>query len=63
MLLDKYFPDKYWALIIPAYGASLTYSLSFIFFGWIFILSYKEKKNEKEKDNSEEINSLHKKNQ
>ncbi len=43
MLLDKYFPDKYWALAIPAYGASLTYSFSFIFLGWIFILSYRDK--------------------
>ena len=63
MLLDKYFPDKYWALTIPVYGASLTYSFSFIFLGWIFILSYKEKNNEKEEDNSEEINSFHEKNQ
>ena len=43
------FPDKYWALAIPAYGASLTYSFSFIFLGWIFILSYKEQ----EEDNNE----------
>ena len=63
MILDKYFPDKYWALAIPAYGASLTYSFSFIFLGWIFLLSYKEKNNEKKEDNSEEINSLHEKNQ
>ena len=47
--LDKLFPDKYWALAIPAYGASLTYSFSFIFLGWIFILSYKEQ----EEDNKE----------
>ena len=63
MLLDKYFPDKYWALAIPAYGASLTYSFSFIFLGWIFLLSYKEKNNEKKEDNTEEINLLHEKNQ
>ena len=47
---DKFFPDKYWALAIPAYGASLTYSFSFIFLGWIFILSYKEKEKENEDD-------------
>ena len=63
MILDKYFPDKYWALAIPAYGASLTYSFSFIFLGWIFLLSYKEKNNEKKEDNTEEINLLHEKNQ
>ena len=50
MWLDKFFPDKYWALAIPAYGASLTYSFSFIFLGWIFILSYKEKEKENEDD-------------
>ena len=44
------FPDKYWALAIPAYGASLTYSFSFIFLGWIFILSYREKAEENEND-------------
>ena len=66
MLLDKYFPDKYWALAIPAYGASLTYSFSFIFLGWIFILSYKEKnvqKNDDDDDESEETNSFHPKNE
>ena len=63
MILDKYFPDKYWALAIPAYGASLTYSFSFIFLGWIFLLSYKEKNNEKKEDSTEEINLLHEKNQ
>ena len=63
MLLDKYFPDKYWALAIPAYGASLTYSFSFIFLGWVFLLSYKENNNnKKEEDNSEETDSLHEKN-
>ena len=46
--IDKFFPDKYWALAIPAYGASLTYSFSFIFLGWIFILSYKENNDQKE---------------
>ena len=65
MLLDKYFPDKYWALAIPAYGASLTYSFSFIFLGWIFILSYKEKNVQKndDDDDSDETNSFHPKNE
>ena len=65
MLLDKYFPDKYWALAIPAYGASLTYSFSFIFLGWIFILSYKEKNTQKKDDDdeSDETNSFHPKNE
>ena len=62
MILDKYFPDKYWALAIPAYGASLTYSFSFIFLGWIFILSYKEKNNNKINEDKD-INSSHIKNQ
>ena len=60
MFLDKFFPDKYWALAIPAYGASLTYSFSFIFLGWIFLLSYKENNN---KDNNNKSKSLHQKNQ
>ena len=47
-ILDSFFPDKYWALAIPAYGASLTYSFSFIFLGWIFILSYKERQHDDE---------------
>ena len=47
-ILNNFFPDKYWALAIPAYGASLTYSFSFIFLGWIFILSYRERKPEDE---------------
>ena len=65
MLLDKYFPDKYWTLAIPAYGASLTYSFSFIFLGWIFILSYKEKNTQKKDDDdeSDETNSFHPKNE
>ena len=63
MLLYKFFLDKYWALAIPAYGASLTYSFSFIFLGWIFILSYKENNNEKEKDDKDKINEFHQKNQ
>ena len=63
MVLDKYFPDKYWALAIPAYGASLTYSFSFIFLGWIFILSYKEKNIETDKNNEKKINSFHPKKQ
>ena len=63
MVLDKYFPDKYWALAIPAYGASLTYSFSFIFLGWIFILSYKEKNVETDKNNEKKINSFHPKKQ
>ena len=63
MLLDKYFPDKYWALAIPAYGASLTYSFSFIFLGWIFILSYRENNSDKEEINKNESNSNHYKNQ
>ena len=62
MLLDKYFPDKYWALAIPAYGASLTYSFSFIFLGWIFLLSFKEKNNEIE-DKVGKKKSFHQKNQ
>ena len=55
--LDKFFPDKYWALAIPAYGASLTYSFSFIFLGCIFILSYKEpnKDNENTKNKNDEV--------
>ena len=61
MFLDKFFPDKYWALAIPAYGASLTYSFSFIFLGWIFLLSYKENNNNK--DNNNKSKSLHQKNQ
>ena len=65
MLLDKYFPDKYWALAIPAYGASLTYSFSFIFLGWIFILSYKKNNAQKDDDDddSEEKDSFHPKNE
>ena len=63
MVLDKYFPDKYWALAIPAYGASLTYSFSFIFLGWIFILSYKEKNIETDKNKEKKINSFHPKKQ
>ena len=63
MLLDKYFPDKYWALAIPAYGASLTYSFSFIFLGWIFLLSYKEKNNVRKESNDSLLNSSHQKNQ
>ena len=57
MWLDKFFPDKYWALAIPAYGASLTYSFSFIFLGWIFILSYKEPNKDKEitKNKNDEV--------
>ena len=47
-ILNNFFPDKYWALAIPAYGASLTYTFSFIFLGWIFILSYREKIDENE---------------
>ena len=62
MLLDKYFPDKYWALAIPAYGASLTYSFSFIFLGWIFLLSYKENNNEIE-EKVGKIKSFHPKKQ
>ena len=61
MFLDKFFPDKYWALAIPAYGASLTYSFSFIFLGWIFLLSYKENNNNE--DNNNKSKSLHQKNQ
>ena len=57
--LDKFFPDKYWALAIPAYGASLTYSFSFIFLGWIFILSYKEKEKENEDDEIKSNDILH----
>ena len=55
--LDKFFPDKYWALAVPAYGASLTYSFSFIFLGWIFILSYKEpnKEHENTKNKNDEV--------
>ena len=63
MLLDKFFPDKYWALAIPAFGASLTYSFSFIFLGWIFILSYKENNNEKEKYEKDKFNEIHDKTQ
>ncbi len=63
MLLDKYFPDKYWALAIPAYGASLTYSFSFIFLGWIFLLSYKEKDNVRKESNDSLLNSSHQKTQ
>ena len=63
MLLDKFFLDKYWALALPAYGASLTYSFSFIFLGWIFILSYKENNNEKEKDGKDQVNEIHAKTQ
>ena len=63
MLLDKFFLDKYWALAIPAYGASLTYSFSFIFLGWIFILSYKENNNEKQKDEKDKVNEIHDKTQ
>ena len=63
MLLDKFFLDKYWALALPAYGASLTYSFSFIFLGWIFILSYKENNNEKEKDETVQVNEIHDKTQ
>ena len=57
MWLDKFFPDKYWALAIPAYGASLTYSFSFIFLGCIFILSYKEpnRDNENTKNKNDEV--------
>ena len=63
MLLDKYFPDKYWALAIPAYGASLTYSFSFIFLGWIFLLSFKENNNEIEDKGGKIKKSFHPKNQ
>ena len=63
MLLDKYFPDKYWALAIPAYGASLVYSLSFILVGWIFILSYKEKNDDRKESFDSELNIYHLKNQ
>ena len=42
--LDKFFPDKYWALVIPAYGAALVYCFSFIFVGIVFVFSYKEEK-------------------
>ena len=63
MLLDKYFPDKYWALAIPAYGASLTYSFSFIFLGWIFILSYKENNNNTKDNLVKEKSKKHQKSQ
>ena len=63
MLLDKYFPDKYWALAIPAYGASLTYSFSFIFLGWIFILSYKEEDKKININNKNNNKSFHQKEQ
>ena len=63
MLLDKYFPDKYWALAIPAYGASLTYSFSFIFLGWIFILSYKEEDKKVNINNKNNNKSFHQKEQ
>ena len=65
MLLDKYFPDKYWALVIPAYGAGLTYSLCFILLGWIFILSHKEKNIEKNDNinNDNKTKPNHQKNQ
>jgi len=63
MLLDKYFPEKYWALAIPAYGASLTYSFSFIFLGWIFLLSFKDKDNEVEDKDGKIKKSFHPKNQ
>ena len=62
MFLDQFFPDKYWAIAIPAYGASLTYSFSFIFLGWIFLLSYKENNNEQIDNNNKKI-KLHSKNQ
>ena len=60
-LLDKFFPDKYWALVIPAYGASLTYSFSFIFLGWIFILSYKDKKPDNDTETNKNIEIPHNK--
>ena len=63
MILYRLFPDKYWSLALPAYGASLTYSFSFIFLGWIFILSYKENDNENKEIDNQEINPLHPKNQ
>ena len=63
MVLDKYFPDKYWALAIPAYGASLTYSFSFIFLGWIFILSYKENNNNTKDNLVKEKGKKHQKSQ
>ena len=63
MLLDKYFHDKYWALAIPAYGASLTYSFSFIFLGWIFILSYKEEDKKVNINNKNNNKSFHQKEQ
>ena len=64
MLLDKFFPDKYWALAIPAYGASLTYSFSFISLGWIFILSYKENNNNnKSEDLAKQKSKKHQKSQ
>ena len=63
MVLDKYFPDKYWALAIPAYGASLTYSFSFIFLGWIFILSYKENNNNTKDNLVKEKSKKHQKSQ
>ena len=63
MILYKLFPDKYWSLAIPAYGASLTYSFSFIFLGWIFILSYKENNNENDENDNKGINPIHQKSQ
>ena len=62
--LDKFFPDKYWALAIPSYGASLVYSFSFIFLGWIFIFSYKENNNNiANEDLTQKQNEIHQKNE
>ena len=61
--LDKYFPDKYWALVIPAYGASLVYTMCFILLGWIFILSYREKNSERKESFDNELKKYHQKNQ
>ena len=55
------FPDKYWALAIPAYGASLTYSFSFIFLGWVFILSYREKAKEDKNNEIKKNDNQHEK--
>ena len=62
-MIDKFFPDKYWALAIPAFGASLTYSFSFIYLGWVFILSYREKKQDNEEIKIKKEENQHNKNE
>ena len=39
--IDRFFPDKYWAVALPCYGATIIYTLLMILLGLVFTCSYK----------------------